>query len=292
MISGKKDIPRRKILRATGSVGTAVIGVSGVAAGQSNSNNGKKKGLTKEKVERALSNTEVPVTDPRSKSGVEIESSGVPDDVKIYIGKNQNAKPPHGRPFAIESYEEYLQREAPPGFEKPNPQISPLSLDSAASGPTLLGTSDEVNIQPADFGTDFFYLKEDVGSVTLEGYTFNVGIGAGVKIEGTSALDLEATLSVDLYIDGVSFSLTSFTVGYGVTDKGLCLGPFNVNYSVLRGLDVELCGKAGLTEVSGDQLEVTFGPTLSLCVDPCPGFTCAYCKEISASFSKTFDNPL
>jgi hypothetical protein len=121
---------------------------------------------------------------------------------------------------------------------------------------------------------------------------FNVGIGSGVKIKGSSALNLSATLPVDLYIDNVSFALTSFTVGYGVTDKGFCLGPFNVKYSVLRGPEVELCGTAGLTGIGGDQIELTFGPSLTLCADPCPGFTCAYCKSVSAAFTETVDNPI
>lgn len=260
---------------------------------QNDSNNGKQKGLTEDKVEKGLSETEVPTSDPSSKPGADIESSEKPDDIKIYIGKNNNGKTPNGKPFAVESYEEYLERDAPPGFEQAINPVSDMAAESTNFGPSQLPNNDGTNVQPTSAGTDMLYVQEDIGSITLEGHTFNVGIGLGIQIEGTTAASIEATLSVDLYIDGASFSLTSFTVGYEVTDDGLCLGPFDVKYSVLRGLEVELCGSAGLTEVNGDQLEVTFGPSLSICADPCDGFaTCAYCKEVSASFSETFDNPI
>ena len=282
-MSREEDISRRKVLSTTGATGSALIGIPAAAAGSpeddANSTKIDESAVTREEVKEALDDMEVlPV--PRSvESGSEVSSqrsegdaqpSDVPDDVEIYVGKYKNAEPPAGEPFAVESYEEYLERDAPPGFEN----------------------YAEESVEAMGSAMDFFYLKEDIGTVSIQGYTFDVGFGVGVRIYGSSALNLEATLSLDLYVGGASFSLSSFKVGYGVTDRGLCIGPINVDYGQIPGLKVEVCGEAAFTDVGSDELEVRFGPVLDLCVDPCPVFTCAYCKTFSLNMSKSFPNPL
>lgn len=268
-----KDITRRKALSTTGGIGSALVGIPAAAAAQSGGDTDKQEAhreeLTEEDVREALADIELKPS-AGSAQGVDIAASEVPEDAEVYVGKYKNAETPTGKPFAIESYEEYLERDAPPGFEPARGQ--------------QVGTSDI---------SDFFYLQEDIGSVTIEGYTLNVGIGAGVTIEGSFAGDLEATLSLDIYINNASFALTSFTVGYGTSGDGICLGPFDLNYSYVPGLEVSLCGSVGFNDVNGgDQLEVSFSPGIDLCVDPCPVITCSYCKGLSVSLSHRFDNPL
>lgn len=311
-MSREDDISRRKVLSTTGATGSALIGIPAAAAGSpeddANSTKIDESDVTREEVKEALDDMEVLPVPGSVESGSEVSSqsddnsqhpgrgrgpdsgrgrqgggrgpkreseedtqpSDVPDDVEIYVGKYKNAEPPAGEPFAVESYEEYLERDAPPGFEN----------------------YAEESVEAMGSAMDFFYLKEDIGTVSIQGYTFDVGFGVGVRIYGTSALNLEATLSLDLYVGGASFSLSSFKVGYGVTDRGLCVGPINIDYGQIPGLKVEVCGEAAFTDVGSDELEVRFGPALDPCVDPCPVFTCAYCKTFSLNMSKSFPNPL
>ncbi|WP_408958335.1 hypothetical protein [Natrinema sp. 74] len=281
-------------MTSTGISGS-IIGVSGTAAGSTHGD-AEPNNLTREEVEAALDDMEVrPETGltggksdaVESGTGRSAQQASVLDDVKIYVGKYRNSEPPAGKPFAIESYEEYLERDAPPGFD---PYHGRYASQQASAEITNSGT--EAMATSASGAMDFFYLKEDIGAVSLAGYEFSVGVGLGVRIHGTTAASLEAELSVDVYIGGASFSLSSFTVGYGISDRGFCIGPVKIDYGQIPGLTVEICGEAGFTSVGGDELEVRFGPTLDVCVDPCPVITCSYCQSQSVSTSVSFPNPI
>ncbi|OAQ54765.1 hypothetical protein HTG_04155 [Natrinema mahii] len=267
-MSKEPDIERRKVLMSTGTLGSAVMAMSTGAAAESEDESDQDE-LTEAEVKRALAEMEVrPTTTPTNGSSVrpataDSPSGDVMDDAEIYVGKHKNAETPAGKPYEIESYDEYLDREAPPGFPATYYQGSSLTTDTISTAASV----------PS------FYLKENIGSVSLAGYTFNVGVGVGVKIS-TTGVGGSAELSLDLYIGGVSIAISNFSVGYGVSGKQFCLSNIKASYSVLD-LDVDVCGTASY---SGSDFSI--GGSVSICADPCKVISCEACKKVRFDLSE------
>lgn len=272
---------RRKVLSSTVGVGSLLTGASGIAAGSSgdrtsgrnavNNNHRRKtveKEFTEKEIEKALSEAEVSL--PGSDGDVSTQSAKFPDDLKVYYGEDKNAEVPTGQPYKIESYEEYLNRDVPTGF---NP------------------TYGQVRAQGS--GTEFLYHKEEFGTLNIAGHSIDLAAGAGITLNASGLTTAEATISADVYIGGFSMALSSFSIGYGVTDEGLCIERFQFKHPYLRKIDVEACVTAGLTEASGDKFKVPLGFDVTLCVDPCPGsWNCAGCKGVGFGGDAEIPNPL
>lgn len=256
------------MLTTTGSVGAAGIVPSLAAAGpdddedDDDDDDREANQPSEEEVRQSLTEMEAVA---RNDSDIATRSTGQPADANLYIGEYKNAQTPLGKPFAIESYEEYLDRDAPPGFP-------PSQFDGDVA------TTDGVSTQ----GLPSFYLKENIGSVSLAGYTFNVGVGVGVQIRNDGA-GVGADLSFDLYIGGVSFAVLQYSVGYGVYGDKVCVENIAANYLSVD-LKIDLCPTISF---SGDELSI--GGSLTVCADPCEIFTCSFCEGLSISLSEEVD---
>ena len=238
------DIDRRKVLGAAAGAG-ATAGLPGVVAAENEE-------LTEEEVRQALEEAEIiPArANPEARpSKVEPGPEDIPSDAKVFVGKYKNAEVPAGKPFEIQDYDEWLGQNSPTGF------------DGSGSGDVSTNIS------------DFLYFQEDIGSITVAGYTFNVGIGAGVQITGSGVTSLEATLSIDIYIDGVSFSLVEFGVSRG--RDGLCAS-VPIRYGPIPGLQADICVDVQLTYNDGEVC-ILIGFSLSICVEK----VISYCKGVS-----------
>ncbi|AFK20729.1 hypothetical protein E6P09_19005 (plasmid) [Haloferax mediterranei ATCC 33500] len=272
-MSDKKDISRRKLLATSGALGGALVGIpaSAAAAGK-----GDGEQLTEAELEKMFATMEAGPQASGDGLAMQSQVSDLPEDFEILVGEYQTATVPGDKPYAVESYDEYLARTAPPGFE-------PVFQESGTVGTAAVGGA-----------LEDLYLQEDVGTQKVGGKDLTVGIGLGAKIHGNYSLGVSATLSVDVYLEYGSFSgsiaLSSFSLGYGLTENGLCF-PFGFKHSVLRELDFEICGDFSLADGPGDSVEVTAGLTLRACADPCPGFTCSYCLPFSANLSGNVTPP-
>lgn len=96
----------------------------------------------------------------------------------------------------------------------------------------------------------------------------------------SSGAGISAELSVDVYVGGASFSISNFSVGYGITDKGLCLSNIGISYSILD-LKLDACLSVAFT---GSKISI--GGSLNFCADPCEVISCAVCKKVGVSLSK------
>lgn len=243
----------------------ALLGTSGtVRARTSGSSNPDE--LTETEVREALAEMGVRPTTKPSQGVTGLSSQDVrPDsDAEIYVGKHKNAETPTGKPFAVESYQEYLDREAPPGFTVDDLRNTPATTDP------------EADSQITTMGLPSFYLKEDFGSVCFGGKCVDVGAGVGIQLKSTG-INAYARLAFDIYVGGASFAISSFSVGYGVSGKGVCLSNIGIKYSVLK-LDLDVCLDLAFT---GSRVSV--GGSLKLCADPCPVIRCEVCKGLRLS---------
>lgn len=251
------NIDRRKVLSAA----TAVGGSAGLASAVASAEDTE---LTAAEVEQGLAEAEIiPTSEPAD--GVDADDvEPTRDDIRpgadVYVGKYKNAEVPGESAYKVQSYDEWLRQDAPTGFER--------RVDADIS--------------------DLLYLQEDIGTVSIEGYTFELGVGVGLTVSAAGGTSLTGTLSVDIYVNGASFSITSFSVGYG--RDGLCVGA-PIKYGPLPGLEVDVCIDFAITTGDG---EICLDASLSIspCIDPCPVISCAYCKSLSSpSLSYCVDNP-
>lgn len=275
-MSQKDSATRRKILAAMGGAGSTALGVPAVAADPTETSGDAGDGtaeLTEEKLRRELAqspmavgpNTGDPEVVPTSSQRVRDFTST--NDVQVYVGQYKNAETPTGKPFAVESFEEYMNREAPPGFETPD-------------GGSTVGTDAVVS---TDSGFDTYY-KEDIGSVELAGYELSLGVGVGVKMV-TSGTSVYAELTFDLYINNFSVSLFTQSVGVGVNKDGLCFDRLSIDYSYVPELSVDGCFEASVTKSGGDYV-VGVGVSIDACADPCSKFwDCELCHGVGGEFS-------
>ncbi|SDM82393.1 hypothetical protein SAMN04487949_2710 [Halogranum gelatinilyticum] len=273
-MSNNKDISRRKLLATSSALGGALVGMPASAAAAG----GKKKEdkLTEEELEKLFVTMEAGPQASNDEVMTQSQVTDLPEDFQILIGEYQTASVPGDKPYAVEGSDEYFARTAPPGFE-------PVFQQSGSVGTAAVGGA-----------LEDLYLQEDVGTQKVGGKDLTVGIGLGARIHGNYSIGVSATLSVDVYLEYGSFSgsiaLSSFSLGYGLTENGLCF-PFGFKHSVLRELDFEICGNFSLADGPGDAVEVTAGLTLRACADPCPGFTCSYCLPFTANVSGTVMPP-
>lgn len=252
------SVDRRKVLSAATAAAGGSAGLSSLATAE-----GDDVELTAAEVERALAEADiVPADAPvgTSADDVDLSASDIPRDADVFVGQHKNADVPGADAYEVQSYEEWLRQDVPTGYE------------------------DVVRTQYSDL----FYFQKDVGSVTIEGYTFDVGIGLGLTISGGGFASLDASLSVDIYINGASFAITEFTVGYG--KDGLCVS-VPIRYGPIPGLQVDVCLNLEITS-EGDDICFDASGSIGPCVDPCPIITCSYCKTLSSPpVSQCFEKP-
>jgi|GEM_PF-2143878 len=243
------DIDRRRVLSAATTAAGGAAGLSSVVAAQEDGD----EEITEAEVERALAESEILATDvtktDADTDSVDLTPEDIPEDAKVYVGKYRNAQVPGEKAYEIQSYDEWRRQERPTGFDVPQTEL-----------------------------LDQLYFQEDLGTVSVAGYSVTVGVGAGLKISTASDSFLSATLSLELYVNGVSFTLYDRSVGYG--DDGLCVD-VPINYGPIPGLSVEGCLAFSVSEQSGD-ICLDASVDLSLCADPCPVFSCEACTGVSS----------
>jgi len=247
------DIDRRKVLSAATTAAGGAAGLSSVVAAQEGGDGDGE--ITATEVERALAESEILAGNvPKAKAdsdadSVELTPADIPDDSNMYVGKYKNASVPGAKAYEIQSFDEWRRQEAPTGFDVPQADL-----------------------------LDQLYFQESLGTVSLAGYSVTVGVGAGLQISTASDSLLSATLSVELFVNGVSFTLFDYSVGYG--DDGLCVD-VPIKYGPIPGLTVEGCIAFSITEQFGD-ICLDASVDLSLCADPCPLISCEACAGASS----------
>jgi hypothetical protein len=241
-----------------------MVGYPTVAAGDSGSPDGNTSGdeaITKEELERSLAEMDLHLASPSTgtQSNTVDEPSELVDDAKIYVGENKNANTPTGKPYVVESFEEFKNREVPAGF-------------SSADSPNSFGTSTD-GVTTSDLST---YVKRTT-KLNFDGIPkFESGVGLGIKFSSSGAGFL-ANITVDLYIGTITLTVSSFGIGVGVTDKGVCLKDWSTKYYGVK-ITGGVCLNATLTNS-----ELSVGLSADVCGDPCPtkGFNCPFCKGVS-----------
>lgn len=264
-MSDKKDINRRKVLTRAAGVSAAMIGGSAVASAKTHEAGGK---LTEEELEAALDAATTRVrTSSSSVGGLRPAATGTTalsatDGPDVFLGAEKNAEIPGGDPFAIETKEEFLQRDVP------------LHVANAA--------------EPRAMMIPDFYLKETLGEFSIAGYEIEVAVGVGVKVT-VSVGEISVSLSVDIFLDiaGVGkFTVTPAGMSFGFSDEGGSAGwclDAGINPSNLPGLDIELCGNVQL-QTDGDTYSVEISAGLGeVCADVYVGEVCVN-PPLSASF--------
>lgn len=255
-INGK----RRKLLSAIGATaGTSALAGTGVAAEDDD------RELTEAELARALAEIEyVPV--PKSHPAAsDLDNTPHPSAMKegteVYAGEYKNAETPDQKAYEIQSFEEWQRQRAPTGFDR-----------------------DRID---KDLGSEFFYLKEIEEDISLGPVTADkFGIGVGVQVQGSGMTNVEASLSMDIYVNRYSFAVSSFSIGYG-PEEGLCLSPPLPTFiKVIPGLEVEFCIDGKIID-KGSELCVDIGGSASICADPCGGnLSCGYCKGLGMKFGE------
>lgn len=265
----RDNITRRKALTATGGIGGAVMGIPSVAAGESeNTNKRTKKEITEEEVERALAESEFVVTTKEDgktehERPLTIQSSEIDDETEIYVGKHKNAEVPTGKPFAIESFEEYLERDAPPGFESTDEDSDSMTTASLPEIPN-------------------FYFQEELGSISLAGHSVDFGLGIGGQI-GTNFTSATAEFVFDLYAGPVSVTLFKQSIGLGVNKDGICFNKLSLDYGQIPGFTVKGCLDASFKRTNGDYV-IGGGASIDACADPCKIISCEVCHGVGGEW--------
>ncbi|NUB90450.1 hypothetical protein HT576_05300 [Haloterrigena sp. SYSU A121-1] len=262
-MSRKDDTSRRKVLLTTGSMGSAVVGLSSIAAGDTGdtsdtSNSSAEVTDEESKLNLDRSNVQLTSASPDNQPESSGQTPSFIDNPKIFIGQTKNAETPNGEPIAVESEEEYLDREAPPGFSPNDLQHS--KFNTTAVTPASLPSS---------------YIKK-TKSVSFSGKTFEVGVGIGASLK-TNFKSAGANLKVDLYFGGFSVTVSEFGIGYNISDKGICLSRIKGSYSIVD-IEADICLNVTFT---GDTLSI--GVKANLCADPCKVIKCQACKGIGFS---------
>lgn len=208
---------RRKVLSTT----TAAAGVTGLTSAVASAEEDDVQ-LTEAKMEREMADAEVLAVRPPSGDmaveDVKFSPDRIPEDMDMVVGKYKSASVPGESAFSVESYREWLQREAPPGYED---QFSSDAFDD-------------------------LYLQYDLGKLGIAGVSVTIGFGFGLTVDSAAGY-LDATASADLYVNGATYTLLSGSVGYG--DDGFCVDaplPY-----ISKVADVEACLDFSITNSPG-----------------------------------------
>jgi hypothetical protein len=251
-------VDRRKVL----STATAAAGVAGLTSTAAAADDSQ---LTTAEVARSMADAEVLAVD-RPTGDVAVDdvrftSDRIPDDGDIHVGKYKSASVPGDSGVKAQSYQEWLRQDAPTGFE-----------DQARANLSNL-----------------LYFQQDIGAISVAGYTFNFGVGLGLTVSSAGGRNLSGTLSVDVYINGASFALASFSAGY-TSKEGLCVS-VPAQYRP-PGVDAEGCIDFTITNEDGE-ICLGAGISFSVCAGgDCPAIDCSYCKSISSpTLEGCADNP-
>ncbi|ELZ98993.1 hypothetical protein C440_01515 [Haloferax mucosum ATCC BAA-1512] len=260
-MSDDQDVSRRKLLLTAGGLGSTAL-VPSVAAAESDDTHKP----TKAEVQQALAEMDMQPTKQsagaRSAVGTLSSSPSSLEDADIYVGENKNARTPMGKPFAVETYEESLTREAPPGFPKHYFDDDAVTADSVSTA-----------------SLPSFYLRENFGELSFGEYSFKVGFGMGVDINA-SPKGFEAEASVDLHVGGATVSLSSFGIGYGKEGSMFCFSP-STKWNMID-IDFDVCP---VISFKGSEFKV--GGRLKVCAaPPCGPLNCKYCQKVYLDFSK------
>lgn len=270
----KNKVNRRKLLTATATTSSALLGVPVVSAQETDNISGTdaKEMPTKAEVEQALSEMEVRVDKEASdnpstpNSVLDSNSSNSTGDVKIYVGKYKNAETLTGETYAIETRAEYYNRNASPGFD-----TTEASTSSAVSAQSL--------------GIPDTYVTKDAVDATISGVGVDVDVGLGVKLT-SSFTGVAAALTLDIHVNGVTLTVFSQSYGIGVNKNGLCFKPIKAGWSALPNFTVRPCVNLSLSKVSGSY-KVKVGGSIKACAHPCGPFSCPICHSGGFSFDPT-----
>lgn len=243
------ELNRRTVL----STATAAAGAAGLSSTVASADDDVE--LTTAEVARSMADAEVLAVDRPaddvSADDIRFTPDRIPDDGDIHVGKYKSAPVPGDSAVKAQPYEEWLRQDAPTGFED----------------------------QPRANLSDLLYFQQDVGSISVAGYTFNFGVGFGLTVSSAGGRNLSGTLSVDVYINGASFALASFSVGY-TSSQGLCVS-VPAQYRP-PGVDAEGCIDFSITNENGE-ICLGAGISFSVCAGgDCPVIDCSYCKSISS----------
>lgn len=277
-MSDRNDINRRKALKTTGGIGAALTGIPATVAGDSDSVardsdsidewSDEKKERKLREIKRELNRTPLAVGEKNNHqhhtiNGIDSgesnrDGSDTPRDVNLFVGKNRNATVPSGDPFAIEEKDEWLNREAPPGFDSPDGEYQIQSV------PDL-------------------YVQEDLGSVSIQGYSVEVGIGFGIKFATKAVFGAKASVTVDFFVNGLTITPYEFTVEVGISEDGLCVKEIKFSPPQIPGkITASACFDFGVQLQDGD-VSVYAEGGLNLCLNLCSPVNCSVCKNVGLS---------
>lgn len=240
-MSDKNDINRRKVLSTAAGASAALVGGPAVAAAKNQ--NGEAE-LTEEELEAALNAATTQVRTSSSSasglhSGTELPALSNTDGPDVFVGAESNAEIPGAKPFAIETNEEFLQRDVP------------LHVANA-SGVQQVMIPD-------------FYRQVEIGEFSVAGYDVEVAVGAGLKWTYVPPKDVSISLSLDISLDIAgygTFTITPAGMNFGISKNSgketYCIDT-GINPSNLPGIDLEFCGNVK-AKTDGDEIkfELTF----------------------------------
>ncbi len=253
------------MLLAASGLGSTMVGYPVAAAGDtgdSDETTTEDDETTEEELKKSLEEMDLHLASQAAgvQSNAVDQPSNSADDAKIYVGQNKNAKTATAKPYAIESFEEFKNREAPVGFSPDNSQ------GWSSPSTNVVSTSSDNKT----------YVKRTT-TLNFDGIPkFEFGVGLGVKFS-FDFKGVSASITVDLYLGAATITVSSFGIGVGVTDKGLCLKDWSTKYYGVK-MTGSICVSASLTESS-----LSIGLSPKVCANPCPtkGFNCPICKGVS-----------
>lgn len=241
------ELNRRKVL----STATAAAGVTGLTSAVASAEDDVE--LTEARMKQEMADEEVLAVRPPAGDvtvqDVTFSPDRIPADTDMLVGRYKSASVPGEDAFRTETYREWLQQDAPPGFE---------------------------NEIGADWGNDL-YVQHDLGTLNVGGYSITVGFGFGLKVDAVRP-GLSATASVDMFLNGGTVTILSAGVSYG--SSGVCV---SVPIPYLSKLvDGEACLDYSI-DYDGSQLCLDTSVSFNACVGGgCPIIDCQVCSGLSS----------
>lgn len=273
-MSDRNKMNRRRLLAATAATSSALVGLPAASGQEANRRSGAlpEEKPTKAEIEQALSEMEVRVDEEASGSPagptsvLNSSSTDTTNNPKIYVGKYKNAETPTGETYAIESREEYYNRNASPGFESPQ-----------------IGTDSTVSTQSLNLPDT--YATKDALDFTVLGEGVDIDVGLGVKLT-SSVNGFAASLTLDIHLNWVTLTVFSQSIGVGVDRNGLCFKPIKAGWSALPNFTVRPCVNFSLSRSNGN-FDFKVGGSIKACAHPCGPLSCPICHSGGFSFDPT-----
>ena len=284
MSQERQDTTRRDVLAASGGLGGAVIGLGGIT-GQVAAESDE---LTADELEKSLRESRHvglrrKYNDRREEllggadSLREVDESVTmgEDHPDIYFGEFRNARPPSGEYYKISQPGAYQERDVP------------ITLDQRYQSQY----------------SNTFTVGGKLGCATLDGVELCSSVSAGLKVSGTSAIELSGSLFMDLVFSSGNTEVTlglaglSFSVGPGKYD-GFCVDVGTKLPGKLPAGSAEICGEVTYETRNGGEdarLGLAVGGA-DVCANLCSPIDCSVCVtlvKVGIGYKTDwFDNPL